>query len=84
MSNLATQTISGLDEMRSVLRTFIEHEVAFTINTDWPEVIEGGRLRSQYQLLRNKDMLSEDELKTCTKNAFAASFIKKPGIEAYL
>lgn len=84
MSNLATQTISGLDEMRQVLRTLVDHKVKFTINTDWPEVIEGGRLRSQYQLLRDKKLLSEAELVACTKNAFEASFVKKSGIEAYL
>lgn len=84
MSNLATKTLSGIEDLRRVLRTLADHQVKFCINTDWPEVIEGGRLRRQYQLLRAHDILSEDELATATKTAFATSFIKRPGLDAYL
>lgn len=84
MSNLATKTLKDIEELRHVLRTLVDNKVKFCINTDWPEVIEGGRLRRQYQLLRTHDILSEEELIEATKTAFAASFIKRPGLDAYL
>lgn len=85
MSNLATKAVENVDEMKYILRTFTENKVPFTINTDWPEVIEGCRLRTQYRLLRDMGILSEQELKTCTRTAFSASFVpKKGGLDAYL
>lgn len=85
MSNLATKAVKNMDEMKFILRTFVENNVLFTINTDWPEVIEDCRLRPQYRLLAGQGLLTEAELKRCTRNAFAASFIpKKGGLAAYL
>ena len=84
LSNLATKAISSVDEMRLALRTLVDAGVRLTVNTDWPEVIEGGRLRYQYQWLREHQILTEDELKAATTRAFEASFIPGKGIEAYL
>lgn len=84
MSNLATKAIKDIDELRFIMRSFVENKVRFTINTDWPEIIEKGRLRTQYQMLKAGDILSDDELKSCTQTAFEARFIKETGIEAYL
>ncbi len=85
MSNLVTKAVENLDEMRFVLRTFVENKVKFSINTDWPEIIEGCRLKDQYRFLIEHDMLSESEIKHCNQNAFAASFIPKPGgLASYL
>ena len=85
LSNLATKAVENLDEMKFILRTFVENKVPFCINTDWPEVIEGCRLRTQYQLLRNYGLLTEEQLKKCTRTAFASSFVpKKSGLDAYL
>lgn len=85
MSNLATKAVENLDEMRFILRTLVENKVPFCINTDWPEIIEGCHLRTQYKFLRDNKLLSEEELKKCTRTAFAASFLpKKGGLDAYL
>lgn len=84
MSNLATKAIKDLAELKFILGKFVEKGVKFTINTDWPEIIEEGRLRRQYQLLLGHDVLSEEVLKKCTETAFEAAFAKKPGIDAYL
>lgn len=85
MSNLVTKAVENIDEMRFILRTFIENKVKFSINTDWPEVIEGCQLQDQYRFLIEHDMLSEAEIRACNKHAFAASFIPKPGgLDAYL
>jgi len=84
LSNLATQAVSDLDEMKHILRTFIDHDVKFCINTDWPEVIENGHLRQQYHLLLEKNILTENELAACTRTGFAASFVPGQGLDAYL
>ena len=84
LSNLATEAVKNLDEMKFILRTFIENHVKFCINTDWPEVIEDGHLREQYQLLLDKGILSENELAVCNRTAFAASFVPGMGLDAYL
>ena len=51
---------------------------------DWPEVIEGAHLREQFQMLRGKNILSEEELKKCNDTAFEATFVPKGGLSAYL
>lgn len=84
MSNLATKAIKDMTELRFILKKFVEKGVKFSINTDWPEIIEDGRLRRQYQLLLGHDILSDEELKKCTETAFGAAFAQKPGLEAYL
>jgi len=85
MSNLVTKAVKDIDEMRTIIRTFIDKGVKFSINTDWPVVIEGCQLQSQYQFLIDNDILSESELETCNSNAFQATFISNPGgLDAYL
>jgi len=84
LSNLMTKAVSDMDEIKHILRTFIDHGVKFTINTDWPEVIEGAHLWKQFKLLKDEGVLSEEELKTCNQNAFEATFIPPGGLSAYL
>ena len=85
MSNIATEAVENAEEMKFILRTFVEHKVPFCINTDWPEIIEGCRLKTQYRQLLADGWLSEEELAACTATAQAASFIpKKGGLAAYL
>ncbi len=84
LSNLATKAIKNIDELRFILRTFVENKVRFCINTDWPEVIENAHLDQQFQFLLQEKILTEDELKQCNKTAFAATFVPKGGLNAYL
>jgi adenosine deaminase len=85
MSNIVTKAVKDLDEMKYILRTFIENDVRFCINTDWPEMIEDCRLAKQFAMLKDKGLLSAAELKACNDTAFAASFIPRPGgLDAYL
>jgi adenosine deaminase len=85
MSNLMTKAVKNLDEIQFILRTFINHKVRFCINTDWPEIIVGCRLRAQLQMLRDKGILTEAEIADCNQTAFEASFIPKPGnLASYL
>jgi adenosine deaminase len=85
MSNLVTKAVENLDEVRFILRTFVEQKVPFCINTDWPEVIKDCHLRTQIAMLLDHNILSEEEIATCNRTAFAASFIPKVGgLDAYL
>lgn len=84
LSNLATKAVENKDEMKFILRTFVENKVPFCINTDWPEVIEGCQLKKQYAFLLEEKMLTEGELAACTRTAFQSSFIPKGGLDAYL
>lgn len=84
LSNIMTKAVENEEEMRFILRTFIEKGVKFTINTDWPEMIENAQLRKQFQFLLDKEIMTEEELKECNKVAFESTFIKGRGLEAYL
>lgn len=84
ISNLATKAVENKEEMKFILRTFIENKVPFCINTDWPEIIEGCQLQKQYAFLLDEGMLTEEELAACTRIAFQSSFIPKGGLDAYL
>lgn len=84
LSNLATQAVRDLAEMKTILRTFVDNGVKFTINTDWPEIIEKAHLWRQMKLLKDENILTEEELKLCNKTAFDASFVPAGGLNAYL
>ena len=84
MSNIMTKAVANMEEMKFILRTFIDNQVKFTINTDWPEMIEGAHLWRQFKLLRENNMLSEEELARCNDIAHETTFAKIGGLEAYL
>lgn len=84
LSNLVTQAVKDVEELKFILRTFIENKVKFCINTDWPEMIEKAHLKRQFQFLLREQILSKTELKMCNKVAFSSTFIPGKGLEAYL
>jgi adenosine deaminase len=84
LSNIMTKAVENEEELQFILRTFIEKGVKFTINTDWPEMIENAQLRKQFQFLLEKKIMTEEELQECNKVAFASTFIKGHGLDAYL
>lgn len=84
MSNLMTKAVENMEEMKFILRTFIENNVKFTINTDWPEMLDEGYLWKQFKMLRDEKIMSEEELLQCSRTAFANTFAPKGGLNAYL
>lgn len=84
LSNIMTKAVENMDEMKFILRTFIENKVKFTINTDWPEMIENAHLWRQFVVLRDEGILSEEELIKCNQIAHSATFAKIGGLDAYL
>ncbi len=75
-SNLNTGVLSSVDEIRRVLRTLVEHDVAFTISTDGPEMLRS-TLRSELNLLLRHRILSLDEVRRAIEAGERASFLDR-------
>src|SRR3989344_2341451 len=43
LSNIVTKAVKNIEELKFILRTFVENKVKFCINSDWPETIESGQ-----------------------------------------
>lgn len=74
-SNLQTHAVAGMDELRSVLATFKDAGVPFTINTDNP-YLSHTNLRYEIDLLLNNEILTREELLLCFERASQFSFIR--------
>lgn len=75
-SNLNTRILSGYQEMRALYRTLQEHEVAFTINTDGPEM-QRTSLREEFALLLKHGVLDRQALLQSNEVAAKSTFIHK-------
>ncbi|MBI4080414.1 MAG: adenosine deaminase [Candidatus Levybacteria bacterium] len=84
LSNLVTKAVENIDEIKFILKTFKENKVKFCINTDWPEIIEDGHLWRQFKLLRDENILTEEDLKHCNQTALESTFVPPGGLSAYL
>ena len=73
-SNLHTRAVRDLEEMRFVLRTFLAHDVKFTINTDATYMLATD-LRREVELLVTAGILTGPEVARCFAIAHEASFI---------
>lgn len=74
-SNLKNSMVKDVDELRTILQTFIKNGVKFTINTDGPEMYCTNMVKEE-EFLMNEKILNEEEIVECRKNAFAATFVK--------
>lgn len=75
-SNLRTRAVQDLAELRHIIRTLQDREVAFTINTDGPEMLLTNQVR-EYDLLLREGILTEAEARACMANASKASFLSR-------
>jgi adenosine deaminase len=73
-SNLLTKALPDEQAVRDTFRTFVEHEVAFTIATDGPEMMRT-HLRDELELLERIGALTADELAEANRRGHDASFI---------
>jgi adenosine deaminase len=73
-SNLRTRVVASLEDLGRTLRTFGEHGVAFTINTDGPYLL-GTHLRQEFDLLLGAGALTEAQALRCVETAREATFI---------
>lgn len=77
-SNLLTKALPDEDAVRETFRRFVEHDVAFTIATDGPEMMRT-HLRDELELLHRIGALDEDELRAANDRGHAAAFGEHPG-----
>jgi len=80
-SNLLTKALADEAEIRTTVRAFVEHGVAFTIATDGPEMM-GTHLRDEFDLLRRIGALDEDELAEANRRGHEASFLNARRVAA--
>lgn len=73
-SNLRNSKIKDVGALRSLIRTYIEKGIMFTINTDGPEMYRTNMHKEERFLIEN-DILSEKELRICRKHSFKARFV---------
>jgi adenosine deaminase len=74
-SNLLTRALEDEDALRETFRAFVDHEVAFTIATDGPEMMRT-HLRDEFVLLARIGALDEDELREANRRGHDASFVR--------
>jgi adenosine deaminase len=73
-SNLLTGALADEAEVRSVFRTFGEHDVPFTVATDGPEMMRT-HLHDELELLMRIGAADEDELRAANARGHEASFV---------
>jgi adenosine deaminase len=73
-SNLLTKALRDEDEVRQTFHRFLEHDVAFTIATDGPEMMRT-HLRDEFELLHRIGALDEDGLARANARGHEASFV---------
>ena len=74
-SNLRNSVVKSVEEMRTIIRTFIDHDVRFTINTDGPEMYRTSVVKEEEFLLA-ENIMSVAEIARCTRWAFEAAFVR--------
>jgi adenosine deaminase len=80
-SNLLTKALPDEDAVRETIRTFVEHEVPFTIATDGPEMMRT-HLRDELELLHRIGALDEAGLREANARGHAAAFRRRVGVTA--
>jgi adenosine deaminase len=73
-SNLLTKALVDEQAVRTVIRRFVQHGVAFTIATDGPEMMRT-HLRDELELLLRIGALDEEELRSANARGHSASFV---------
>jgi adenosine deaminase len=74
-SNLATRAVGSLGELGTILRTFWERGVRFSINTDGPYLLDTN-MRSEVRLVRDSGILTDEQIDETLRWAREASFVE--------
>ncbi len=73
-SNLRNSVVKNVQELHTIIRTFLDNGVRITINTDGPEMYRTSVVKEEEFLLAN-GIMNEKETEQCTKWAFEAAFV---------
>ncbi len=74
-SNLLTGALADEDALRDTVRTFADREVAFTIATDGPEMMQT-HLRDELALLLRIGALGTEEVAAINDRGHSAAFVR--------
>lgn len=77
-SNVQTKAVEGWDEMRHIVKIFLDRKVPITINTDGPYLLDTD-MRTEIKLLLEHEVMDESQVDLCLHTARAASFIPVHG-----
>ena len=81
-SNLLTKALPDEEAVRQTVRSFVEHDVPFTVATDGPEMMRT-HLRDELELLLRIGALDEEELREANARGHAAAFRRRAPVAAY-
>ena len=73
-SNLLTKALESEDALRDTFRAFTDHEVAFTIATDGPEMMRT-HLRDEFELLLRIGAVDEERLSEANRRGHESTFV---------
>ncbi|MDO8483023.1 MAG: adenosine deaminase [bacterium] len=75
ISNLRNGVVKDVDELRTIIRTFLDNGIRVTINTDGPEMYRTSVVKEE-EFLLEENIMSDKEITQCTKWAFEAAFVR--------
>jgi adenosine deaminase len=75
-SNLRTRAVKGIEDLRRILDTLRAHNVAFTINTDGPQMLNTTVVK-ELRLLLDHGIFTEADVRRTIKTAYDASFLTR-------
>ena len=78
-SNLTTGVVRDVPQLRHFIRRLIDHEVAFAISTDGPEMLRR-YLRDELALLLRYGIMTLHEVERAAETARRASFVTPPAM----
>ncbi|MCL4338352.1 amidohydrolase family protein [Patescibacteria group bacterium] len=78
-SNLNTRVVKNLSDFKNIFAILKEQGVAFTVNTDGPEMLRTNLL-NEYQTLLDNNILSLEDLNKASQKAKEASFIRSKSV----
>ena len=73
-SNLHTHAVSGVDELKHIVQTFLDRGVKLTLNTDGPYLLETD-MRSEVDLVEKHGIMTRDQVDRALACAREYSFI---------
>jgi adenosine deaminase len=76
-SNLLTKALESEDALRDTFRSFTDHDVAFTVATDGPEMMRT-HLRDEFELLLRIGAVDEERLAEANRRGHESTFVGRP------
>lgn len=74
-SNIRNKVVTGIGELRHVIKAYLKYNIKFTINTDGPEMYSTNLFEEQ-EILRKAKIMTTKQIDQCTKWAFESSFFR--------